>query len=156
MFHALTIATVSAAVPHVQRNLLLLATLAAVASPASGQQAAPAARQANIGPQSAGAIPDLSGTWRHGNLPWFIPPASGPGPVISKTRYKDNGVVDIRAPVGDYTNPILQPWTAEVVKIKGELSLVGRRELSKPVQHMLARTGTVPFQAFGHANAAAA
>ena len=27
--------------------------------------------------------------------------------------------------VGDYTNPILQPWAADVVKKKGELSLAG-------------------------------
>jgi len=27
--------------------------------------------------------------------------------------------------VGDHTNPILQPWAAEVVKKKGELSLAG-------------------------------
>ena len=27
--------------------------------------------------------------------------------------------------VGDYTNPILQPWAAEVVKKYGEISLAG-------------------------------
>jgi hypothetical protein len=123
MFHALTIATVSAAVTHVQRNLLLLATLAAVAGPASGQQAAPAAGQANIGLQSAGSVPDFSGIWRRGDFPWFIPPASGPGPVTNRSRR--NGVSDYVYSVGDYTNPILQPWAANVVKKKGELSLAG-------------------------------
>ena len=68
---------------NVRRNLLLLVTLATAAGPAWGQQAAPAAGQANVGPQSAASIPDFSGIWRHGNLPWFIPPASGPGPVTN-------------------------------------------------------------------------
>jgi hypothetical protein len=27
--------------------------------------------------------------------------------------------------VGDYTDPILQPWAAEVVKKKGEISIAG-------------------------------
>jgi hypothetical protein len=52
---------------NVRRNLLLLVTLAAAASPAWGQQAAaPVAGQANIEPQSAASIPDFSGVWRHG------------------------------------------------------------------------------------------
>jgi hypothetical protein len=63
--------------------------------------------------------------WRHGSLPWFVPPASGPGPVTNKARRKDNGQSDYGLLVGDYTNPILQPWAADVVKKKGELSLAG-------------------------------
>jgi hypothetical protein len=110
---------------NVPRNLLLLVTLAAAASPALGQQSAPAAGQANIGSQHASSIPDFSGIWRHGSLPWLVPPASGPGPVTNKSRRKDNGVSDYGQLVGDYTNPILQPWAAEVVKKKGELSLAG-------------------------------
>jgi hypothetical protein len=35
------------------------------------------------------------------------------------------GVSDYDQLVGDYTNPILQPWAAEVVKKFGEMSLVG-------------------------------
>jgi hypothetical protein len=108
---------------NVRRILLLLATLAVAASPASGQQAAPAAGQANIDPHSAASIPDFSGVWRHGSLPWFVPPASGPGPVTNKSRL--DGVSNYGQLVGDYTNPILQPWAAEVVKKKGELSLAG-------------------------------
>jgi hypothetical protein len=110
---------------NVRRNLLLLVTLAAAASPAWGQQAAPAAGQANIGSQSASSIPDFSGIWRHGSLPWLVPPASGPGPVTNRSRRKDNGTSNYGELVGDYTNPILQPWAAEVVKKKGELSLAG-------------------------------
>jgi hypothetical protein len=110
---------------NVQRNLLLLVTLAAAASPAWGQQEGPATGQANTGPQSAVSIPDFSGIWRHGSLPWFVPPATGPGPVTNRSRRKDNGQSDYGQLVGDYTNPILQPWAAEAVKNKGELSLAG-------------------------------
>jgi hypothetical protein len=110
---------------NMHRNLLLLATLVAVASPASGQQAAPAAGQADGGSKGAVSVPDFSGIWRHGSLPWFVPPASGPGPVTNRSRRKDNGTSDYASLVGDYTNPILQPWAAEVVRKKGELSLAG-------------------------------
>jgi hypothetical protein len=97
----------------------------AVASPAAGRQAASAGGQTNSGKKSAASIPDFSGIWRHGSLPSFVPPASGPGPVTNRTRRKDNGVSDYGMLVGDYTNPILQPWAAEVVKKKGEMSLAG-------------------------------
>ena len=110
---------------NVPRHLLLLVTLAAAATPASGQQVAPAAAPANIGAQSAASVPDFSGVWRHGNLPWLVPPASGPGPVTNRSRTKDTGVSNYDQLVGDYTNPILQPWAAEVVKKKGELSIAG-------------------------------
>src|SRR6266436_8736873 len=110
---------------NVQRHFLLLATLAAAITPASGQQFAPPAAPANLGAQNAASIRDFSGIWRHGNLPWFIPPASGPGPVRNLSREKGTGVSDYSSLVGDYKNPILQPWAAEVVKTKGELSLAG-------------------------------
>ena len=110
---------------NVQRNFLLLVTLAAMAGPALGQQAAPAAGPAGASPQSAAPVPDFSGIWRHGSLPWLIPPASGPGPVTNRSRRKDNGVSNYGELVGDYTNPILRPWAADVVRKKGELSLAG-------------------------------
>src|ERR1700686_5440125 len=69
---------------NVQRRLLLLATSlatsAAVAGPAAGQPASPAAGQADTVKQGAASIPDFSGIWHHGSLPWLVPPASGPGP----------------------------------------------------------------------------
>src|SRR6266849_9131289 len=109
---------------NMQRHFLLLATVAAITL-ASAQQFAPTAAPASPGAQSAASIPDFSGIWRHGNLPWFIPPASGPGPVRNLSREKGTGVSDYNSLVGDYTNPILQPWAADVVKKKGELSLAG-------------------------------
>jgi len=113
-----------------QRDFLLLVTLvAAVATPAFGQTAPPAGvptQTAAPGTAPAAAsIPDFSGVWRHGSLPWLIPPASGPGPVTNRSRRSDTGVSNYGELVGDYTNPILQPWAADVVRKKGELSLAG-------------------------------
>src|SRR5258708_510942 len=110
---------------NVHRSMLLLVTLAAAVTPALGEQLAPSATPAKIGAQRAASVPDFSGLWRHGNLPWFIPPASGPGPVTNRSRERGSGVSDYSQLVGDYTNPILQPWAAEVVKKKGDLSLAG-------------------------------
>src|SRR5262245_11866451 len=110
---------------NMQRLLLLLATLAAAITPASTQQFAPTAAPANPDAQGTASIPDFSGIWRHGNLPWFIPPSSGPGPVTNLSREKGTGVSNYSQLVGDYKNPILQPWAAEVVRKKGELSLAG-------------------------------
>ena len=75
--------------------------------------------------------------WSNSLGPGFSPPASGPGPVLNKARQR--AAIDIfgqplsvtNAPivnaggrrVGDYTNPILQPWAAEVVKKHAEVEL---------------------------------
>jgi hypothetical protein len=105
-----------------RRRFLLLVTLAAAAvTPALGQAVAPAAGTANT--QGAAAIPDVSGIWWHPSLPGFEPPASGPRPVTNRSRR--NGVSNYDQLVGDYTNPILKPETAETVKKFGELSLAG-------------------------------
>ena len=69
------------------------------------------------------AIPDFSGVWSHPALPWFEPLPSGPRPVTNRSR--KNNVSNYDELVGDYTNPILQPWAAEVVKKFGEISLAG-------------------------------
>jgi hypothetical protein len=108
-----------------QRNSLVVVTVLALATPALGQQVAPGAGGGNAVSQGVASIPDFSGIWRHGSLPWFVPPASGPGPVTNRSRRQDNGQSDYGQLVGDYTNPILQPWAADVVKKKGELSLAG-------------------------------
>jgi hypothetical protein len=79
--------------------------------------------------QGTGAIPDFSGIWAHPYLPGFEPPASGPGPVLNKSRVltgpqAGRSAVN-RQLVGDYTNPILKPLAAEVVKKRGEIELSG-------------------------------
>jgi hypothetical protein len=120
------------------RNFLVFVTLAmAAVTPALAQTATPVATA------TSAAIPDFSGIWNHPAFPWFEPPASGPGPVTNKSRWpqqtapsgagspgvppnKDGqGVSDYDQLVGDYTNPILQPWAAQIVKKFGELSLAG-------------------------------
>jgi hypothetical protein len=109
---------------NVQRDFLLLVTLAAAAAtPAVGQTVAPAVGPASSGSQDAASIPDFSGVWRHPSLPGFEPLASGPGPVTNRSR-RDR-VSNYNQLVGDYTNPILKPEAAEVVKKYGEISLRG-------------------------------
>jgi len=103
------------------RTYFLLVTFAASAPTALGQTVAPVVGSASA--QGAAAIPDFSGVWRHTSLPWLAPPALGPGPVTNRSRR--NGVSNYNQLVGDYTNPILQPWAAEVVKKFGEIALTG-------------------------------
>src|SRR5262249_4365169 len=100
--------------------LLAMALTAGGAMPAAGQTAAPA------GPDPGGpkvSIPDFSGIWAHPSL-GFEPPLSGPGPVRNKVR-KPNGVSNSDMLVGDYTNPILKPEAAALIKKRGEISLSG-------------------------------
>jgi hypothetical protein len=108
-----------------RRDILLLVTLAAAAAtPALGQTAAPAVGAAS----SAASVPDFSGIWRHPSLPGFEPPASGPGPVLNRVRRRgprQPGASDYDQLVGDYTNPILKPHAAEIVKKYGEMPLSG-------------------------------
>jgi hypothetical protein len=125
------------------RNLLVGVVLAtAAATPALAQT--PVAGSAGSTAQGAASIPDFSRVWMHPAFPWFEPPASGPGPVTNRSRWPQQtgdpatgtvalpplppgveGVSDYDRLVGDYTNPILQPWAAEVVKKFGEMSIAG-------------------------------
>ena len=68
--------------------------------------------------ESAPPVPDLSGTWGR-NYFDLEPPLSGPGPIgeLMKAGF---------ASVRDYTNPILKPGAAEIVKKRGEIELSGR------------------------------
>jgi hypothetical protein len=107
---------------NLQRDFLLLVTLTAAATPALAQTTL-AVGPAASGKQGAAAIPDFSGVWRHPSLPGFEPPASGPGPVTNRSRR--DGVSNYNQLVGDYTNPVLKPWAAAVVKKYGEISIAG-------------------------------
>jgi hypothetical protein len=93
---------------------LLLALAAAIVTPAFAQSDAS---------KSAKSIPDFSGTWLH-TLPGFEPLPSGPTALINRSR-RANGTGDILKLNGDYTNPILKPEAASVVKKHAELGLNG-------------------------------
>ena len=127
-----------------QRNFLPFISLAAaIATPAFEQTIASEGGPGSGVTNRATSIPELTGVWTHPAFPWFEPPASGPGPVTNKSRWPQRpmdasgtlalpplppgveGVSDYDQLVGDYTNPILQPWAAEVVKKFGEMSLAG-------------------------------
>src|SRR6202795_1493163 len=122
------------------RNFLVFVTLAtAVATLALTQSVITGGAQAGAA-STAASIPDLSGSWNHPSFPWFEPPASGPGPITNRSRWPQlpqtlggsvalpptkDGVSNYDQLVGDFTNPLLQPWAAEVVKKFGEISLKG-------------------------------
>jgi hypothetical protein len=79
--------------------------------------------------QTPVSVPDFSGTWNHAPLNGLELPVSGPGPVTNRSRLRGGpqpGVGNGAQLVGDYTNPILQPWAAEVVKNFGLISLAGK------------------------------
>jgi hypothetical protein len=95
-----------------------------VATPASAQTAAPALGPAGGGKQAAASIPDFSGVWAHPSWPSFDPPLSGPGPVRNRSRLR-TGESSGNQLVGDYTNPILKPHAADVVKARAKISLAG-------------------------------
>jgi len=121
-------------VMHLRLDFLFVVIFAATAATAaSGQDAARAA-----GPSGARSIPDFSGIWSHPSFPGFEPPASGPGPVVNRSRrpqvnfdgrvlppVNDILVSNPAQLVGDYANPILKPRAAEAVKRKGEMELAG-------------------------------
>jgi hypothetical protein len=93
---------------------LILALAAAVVTPVFGQSG---------GSESGRSIPDFSGTWLH-TLPGFEPLPSGPTALINRSR-RANGTGDILSLNGDYTNPILKPEAAAVVKKHAELGVNG-------------------------------
>jgi hypothetical protein len=103
---------------HKQRHFVLMIALTAAAATSALAQTT----------QDAASIPDFSGLWAHPSFPGFEPPVSGPGPVLNKSRMRggpQSGRSNVYQLVGDYSNPILKPQAAEVVKKHGELSLSG-------------------------------
>ena len=100
------------------RWVLLVTLVAGAARPALGQDVSPAVG----GIQSAASNPDLSGIWGR-NWFTFESPSSGPGPIVSRLRGPDGTM--IFSAVGDYTNQILRPQAANVVRTKGETLVSG-------------------------------
>jgi hypothetical protein len=102
------------------RSDLLLLVLLTAAAPALGQTPSGAAPKEAAG---AASIPDLSGVWAHPGV-GFGPQLSGPGPVRNKSRLP-SGQSNSDELVGDYTNPILKPAAAAVIRRNGEIQLSG-------------------------------
>jgi hypothetical protein len=90
--------------------------------------------------QSSAPPPDFSGLWANPYLYGIeLPSSGGPGPVVNTSRRPQTLDADGRpfaaanAPrvsdntrlTGDYTNPILRPEAAEVVKKRAEMALAG-------------------------------
>jgi hypothetical protein len=86
------------------RQALLLLSVAWLAQPAAGADA-------------ASAIPDFSGLWARQTF-GLESPLSGRGPIKGPAGNTGGG--------GDYTDPILKPEAAAVVKKKGEILRSGR------------------------------
>jgi hypothetical protein len=138
-----------------RRDFLLVVTVAAaVATPAFGQAVAQTVAPAGSATQSIASTPDFSGIWIHPYFPGVEPPASGPGPVLNKSR-RQNGVGNSSQFVGDYANPILKPEAAEVVKKLGEISLSGVT-YPTPSKPVLALGGALHFFSAWHSDAATA
>jgi hypothetical protein len=110
---------------------LLVALAAAAVTPGSGQSA-----------PAVTAIPDFSGVWDHPGLPGFEPLASGPTSLTNRSR-REGGVSNNMQLVGDYTNPILKPEAAEIVKKFGEMSLA---HYGYPTPRNQCWPGGVPFE----------
>jgi hypothetical protein len=79
--------------------------------------------------QAHAATPDLQGIWARVSFPGFGRPLTGAGPVVMKNRGPDGRPIGA-AFVGDYTNPILKPQAAEIVRRHGELESKGIHALS--------------------------
>jgi hypothetical protein len=107
---------------HLRRDFLVLVALGLAVSPVCAQTVAATAEPAAHGAkQSTASIPDFSGVWNH-SIPGFEPLASGPTALVNRER-RPNGTGNILKLVGDYTNPILKPQAAEIVKKHAELGL---------------------------------
>lgn len=68
-------------------------------------------------------MPDLSGRWARNSFAYETP-SVGLGPVENASRLP-SGERDRTMLVGDYTNPILTPDTAQIVKRFGEITRSG-------------------------------
>ena len=100
-----------------------LALVITLAGTTSAQERAPAQERA----ADRTTVPEFSGYWTHNNS-HFSQPEEGPGPVTHlpglRHLYQQDlrqGVVEgTRLWLGDASNPILQPWAAEVIKAHNE------------------------------------
>src|SRR5947209_2765056 len=99
-----------------QRTILrgAVAVIALALSGGTGQNASAASTAA----QAVRAAPDFSGVWLRARGKLEQPENGGPGPVEQISPRPD-------MPIGNYRNPILQPWAAAIVKRNGEMEAAG-------------------------------
>ena len=88
-------------------------------------------------------VPSFAGYWAH-NVSHYSLPEEGPGPVTHFTgrpflyrQDRARGLTGLEIWVGDYTNPILQEWTAEAVKAHGDEGLATGDPLPELLQFCL-------------------
>src|SRR5205085_3050888 len=85
---------------------------------------------------TANAIPNFAPTassgWYAYTREFLAPPGGGPGPVMQDKKYPRVTNDDFRATgkqptnaIGDATNPILQPWAADVIRKFNAQALAG-------------------------------
>src|SRR5262245_41226226 len=119
-----------------QRGFLLFAAVVIATSTPVMAQTPPSVAGGAVSPTvGVTSIPNFTGVWQQPAFPWFEPPPSGPGPVTNLSRWPEQrtgatnrpvvwfpskeGIANYNQMVGDYKNPILQPWAAEVVRRHG-------------------------------------
>jgi hypothetical protein len=93
------------------------------------------------GMEPSAAIPALSGQWGRTNFN-LEQPASGPTIISNTLRKRDGTIDDDTARVGDFTNPILKPEAAEILRKHGEFSRTGQ---SIPDPHNQCWSEAPPF-----------
>ncbi|HEX5281145.1 MAG TPA: hypothetical protein VFW28_13780 [Micropepsaceae bacterium] len=84
-------------------------------------------------------MPDFSGIW--GRWLHFEPPATGPAPVTN-LAHTAAGTMDDYRWAGDYTNPILKPAAAAIVKRRGDMAMSGSLA---PNPHAQCRPEPTPY-----------
>jgi hypothetical protein len=73
--------------------------------------------------QTDAAIPDFSGLWARTSLS-YEKPLSGRGPIENRNR-RPNGSSNLSQLTGDYTDPILKPEAAGILRKRGEVWRTG-------------------------------
>jgi len=94
-----------------------------------------------IAAENSAPIPELSGHWGRTNFNLEQPP-SGPTFIGNTLKKRDGTIDDDAARVGDFTNPILRPEAAQILRLHGEFSRTGQ---SIPDPHNQCRPEPPPF-----------
>src|SRR5262249_45680974 len=78
-----------------------------------------------VAAQNSTAIPDLSGHWGRTNFNLEQPP-TGPKFTVNTLKKPDGTIDDDTGRIGDYTNPLLTPQAAQILKQHGDFSRTGQ------------------------------